>query len=74
MWPYGKNGPAQMATSYISVGRKNRRKEKGKTEDPMGRHVKEETKVTNSHKLVRMRCTHSTSLTATSLPIAHLVI
>jgi len=74
MWSYGKNGPAQMATSYINVGRKNRRKEKGTTEDPMGRHVKEGTEVTNSHKLVRMRYTHTTSLTATSLPVAHLVI
>lgn len=77
MWPYGKNGPAQIATRYINVGRKSRRKEKGTTEDPKGRHVKEGcrgTKVTNSQKSVRMRYTHTTSLTATSLQIADLVI
>ena len=53
MWTYDKNGPAQMATRYVKVGRKNRRKEKGTTENPMGRHVKEGsrgTKVTNSQK------------------------
>jgi hypothetical protein len=30
LWPYGKNGPAQMATGYVSVGRRNRRKERGR--------------------------------------------
>jgi hypothetical protein len=77
VWPYGKNGPAQMATRYINVGRKSRRKEKGTTEDPMGRHVEDGsrgTKVTNSQIPVRMRYTHATSLTATSLQIADLVI
>jgi hypothetical protein len=66
-----------MATLYINVGRKSRRKEKGATEDLMGRHVKDgsrETKVTNSQNPVRLRYTHATSLTTTSLQIADLVI
>jgi hypothetical protein len=31
--PCGKNGPTQVGTRYINVGRKNR--QKGSTEDPM---------------------------------------
>jgi hypothetical protein len=37
--PCGKNGPAQIGTRYISVGRKDRQKEKEETEDPVGRHI-----------------------------------
>ena len=39
--PCDKNGPGQMGTGYISVGRKNRQKENVATEDPMGRHLQE---------------------------------
>jgi hypothetical protein len=33
--PCGRNGPAQMGTGYINVGRKNRQKENGATADKM---------------------------------------
>jgi hypothetical protein len=55
--PCGKNGPAQMGTHYINVGRKNRQKENWVTEDLMGRHVKESsrrTMVMNSQKPERL--------------------
>jgi hypothetical protein len=60
----------------MDVGRKNSQKEKGATEDTMGRHVQEDSRrkmVTNSQKPARMEYTH-TSVKGTSIGIAHLVI
>ena len=43
--PCGEMGPAQIGTGYIDGGRKNRQKENSATEDPIGRHVQD-----NSHE------------------------
>jgi hypothetical protein len=52
-------------------------KENWATKDPMGRHVQESSRrtvVTNSQKPERMEYIHRTSVKATSLGTAHLVI
>jgi hypothetical protein len=40
-WEWGGNGPAQVGTCYINVGRNNRQKENKAAEDAMGRHSRE---------------------------------
>jgi hypothetical protein len=59
------------------MGHKNRPKENGAAEDMLGRCIQEgnrRTVVTRSPKPGRMGYTHTASVKATSLGIAHLVI
>jgi hypothetical protein len=61
----GTNGPAQMGTRYINVGRKNGQKEKWATVNLMARHVQEisnRTMVKNNQKikLVQMEYNYTT--------------
>jgi hypothetical protein len=67
----------EMSTRYINVGRRNRQNENWATEDPMGRHVQESsrrTMVTNSQNPTSMEQINTTSVKATCLGTAHLVI
>lgn len=64
-----------MDTRYSDVGHNNWLKKGRATEDMMGRHVQRSSRrsvVTNSQKPGRLGYTHTASVKATSLGIAHL--